>query len=370
MSKPNSLPTIPTPSSVQKATQKPRKRHSRLALAYLVLVLVVWILEAWVAENTLVGLFFTYAPTLLWLLPAPFVIVWAIWRKKRFGLGLVAMLLAFFGTGLLHWRFQSPGELRVLNYNTASGQDTTPQTLAELLKRTQSDVILLQETEFNDSNFREAFLRKMTGYQVAQVSGVMTLSKWPMKTAKAFNLPGSTRKVLLTHIEWKGVPLAILNTHLETVRPSFLNNVAKLRRTRDDRNKQLKTLTKIAIKETVPLLLGGDLNTPPRGQVYHELQRVFGTDAFARSGRGPGWTYPELRVRIDHQMTRALHSSRARVLIDEKWTSDHRPLLVEYKPTREMKKKIKALKDITESAKQDEGDKNSKENKDDASNKQ
>lgn len=322
-----------TPATPTEATNQgqPRKRQSKLALAYLLLVLLVWILGHLVAERNLLGLFLTYSPTLLWLLPAPVVIGWAIFRKKRFGMAIIAATIALLGTGMLQWNWQSPGDLRVLTYNTAAGQGTTPQTLAEQLKRTQADLMLLQEVEFNDSNFRAAFLRKMSGYQVAQVGNIMTLSKWPMKTAKAFNLPGSNRKVLLTRIDWKGNQLAIINTHLETVRPSALNNLTQMRRTRDDRNEQVKTLARIASQETTPLLLAGDLNTPPRGQVYRDLIKIFGADTFRSSGRGAGWTFPELRVRIDHQMTKVLKPTRARVLEDDKWTSDHRPLLVEYK---------------------------------------
>ncbi|MCD0177308.1 hypothetical protein IHN32_15285, partial [Deinococcus sp. 14RED07] len=46
---------------------------------------------------------------------------------------------------------------------------------------------------------------------------------------------------------------------------------------------------------------------------------------------GPGWTFPSLRLRIDHLMGRGLTPTRTQVL---PWAlSDHRPLLAEYRRT-------------------------------------
>ena len=109
-----------------------------------------------------------------------------------------------------------------------------------------------------------------------------------------------------------------------------LRDPARLRRSRDLRAAQLDVLTALARATPGPLILGGDLNTPPRGPAYRALRQAVGPDTFQRAGRGPGWTYPGLRLRIDHQFSRGLRPSRARVL---PWTlSDHRLLLVEYRP--------------------------------------
>ena len=109
-----------------------------------------------------------------------------------------------------------------------------------------------------------------------------------------------------------------------------LRDPARLRRSRDLRAAQLDVLTALTRRTPGPLILGGDLNTPPRGPAYRALRQAVGPDAFQRAGRGPGWTYPGLGLRIDHQFSRDLRASRARVL---PWTlSDHLPLLVEYRP--------------------------------------
>ena len=59
------------------------------------------------------------------------------------------------------------------------------------------------------------------------------------------------------------------------------------------------------------------------------MTRCFGPDAHDEAGRGPGWTFPALALRIDHLLARDLRPVRAEVL--DATGSDHRPLLVEYR---------------------------------------
>ncbi|MEW6421499.1 MAG: hypothetical protein AB1511_07205 [Deinococcota bacterium] len=40
--------------------------------------------------------------------------------------------------------------------------------------------------------------------------------------------------------------------------------------------------------------------------MYRQLRQAFGPDAFDLAGRGPGWTFPSLELRINHVMTRGL----------------------------------------------------------------
>lgn len=308
-----------------------RRLPSRLALSYLVFVVVVWLLGEWVAERTLPTLFLAYAPPVLWLLPALPVWLWVLLRRRRVGWALLATLLAVWGSGALHWRPQSQGELKVLTYNVLGGRTTTPRQLAEFLKSTGADIILLQETNYTRPEFRDRFEREMQGFVSARAGEVTTLTRLPMQPSRAYSLPQNSREVLVTPIVWQGQTLNVVNAHLGTVMlsPVLRGDFTQARRTRNARNEQLGVLRQIALQTSGPLLLGGDLNTPPRGLVYRRLKNMYGPDAFEVSGRGLGWTYPSLGLRIDHQMTRDLRATRTRVLRGV--GSDHLPVLVEYK---------------------------------------
>ncbi|WP_051935499.1 endonuclease/exonuclease/phosphatase family protein [Deinococcus sp. YIM 77859] len=306
----------------------------RLAWTYLLAVAAVWFLGNFVGEGAVPTLLLAYAPPLLWLLPAPFVLAWALWRRRGAGVALAGMLLAMWGAGLLHWRPQQDGTLRVTTLNVSRGRLGTPEGIAAALRAADADLLLLQETNFTRPEFRAKLLAGLPGYTVQTGQEVMTLSRLPVEAAHRYALPGSERTILEVRVRWRGQRLRVVNAHLGTVLVSSVlkGDFARVRRTRDTRTGQVRVLSGLAGQEPGPLLLGGDLNTPPRGLLYRQLQRAFGPDAFDRAGRGPGWTFPSLLLRIDHVMARNLSPTRAQVLPPA--GSDHRPLLVEYREGR------------------------------------
>lgn len=297
----------------------------------LLLVCLTWALGEWPAERTLSTLLLAYAPPLLWVLVTLPALAWALWWRRGRRVALAALLLAAWGAGLLHWTPQQPGTLRVVTFNVLGGAHTTPDELAGHLRSLDADVLLLQESRFVQPDFRAAFLRALPGYAVAEASEVMTLTRLPLLGRRSEALPGNRRELLITRLEWRGGPLTVVNAHLGTVQVSSVlsGDLARVRRTRDARAAQVELLRSVAATVPGRVLLGGDLNTPPRGQVYRDLRAAFGPDAHDLAGRGPGWTFPSLHLRIDHLMGRGLTPTQAQAL---PWTlSDHRPLLVEYR---------------------------------------
>lgn len=303
----------------------------RLAWLYLLTVSLVWLLGEFVGERTIPTLLLAYAPAVLWLLPAPFVLAWALWRRRGVRVALTGLLLAAWGAGLLHWRPQQDGTLRVVTFNVSRGRLGTPEGIAAVLRAADADLLLLQETNFVRPEFGGKLLARLPGYRAHAGHEVMTLSRLPVEDARMDALPGSGRNILELRVRWQGQTVRVLNAHLGTVLVSsaLKGDFARMRQTRDTRGEQVKLLAGSAAREPGPLLLGGDLNTPPRGMVYRQLRRAFGPDAHALAGRGPGWTFPGLLLRIDHVMARGLTPTRARVLPPA--GSDHRPLLAEYR---------------------------------------
>nr|WP_254605821.1 endonuclease/exonuclease/phosphatase family protein [Deinococcus sp. JMULE3] len=198
------------------------------------------------------------------------------------------------------------------------------------MRALNADVILLQEARFHDLTFEARLRAALPGYRAVRAQEVMTFTRLPLLDSRSERLPGNRRDLLITRLDWQGQTLTVVNAHLGTVQVSSVvsGDLARVRRTRDARSAQVELLHSVAARTPGRLLLGGDLNTPPRGQAYRDLRAAFGPDAHDLAGRGPGWTFPSLHLRIDHLLGRDLSPTRAQVL---PWTlSDHRPLLVEY----------------------------------------
>lgn len=305
--------------------------RSRMAWGYLLLVALVWGLAETLGERRWPTLVLAYAPALLWLLPAPVVLLWTLWRRRGVAVALAGTLLAAWGAGLLHWRPQSEGTLRVMTYNVARGGLGQASRLAGTLKSADADLILLQETNFYRQDDLAVLRAALPGYRMVRAAEVTTFSRLPVQTSAWFDLPANRRNVLLTRVLWRGRTLGVVNAHLGTVTVSSLlaGDVARLQQTRTARMGQVRVLERVARQERGPLLLAGDLNTPPRGLVYRQLRAAFGPDAHDHAGRGPGWTFPSLKLRIDHALARGLTPTRVRVLSAQ--GSDHLPLLVDYR---------------------------------------
>lgn len=275
---------------------------------------------------------------LAWLYLLTVALGWALGRRRGVAVALAGTLLAAWGAGFLHGRPQQKaegaatgGEVRVVTFNVARGNLGTPGQIASALRATDADLLLLQETNFGPPGFEEDLLARLPGYAVRRGHEVMTLSRLPVLGAVNHRAPGSRRTFLETWVRWQGQTLRVVNAHLGTVLVSsaLRGDLATLRRTRDVRAAQARVLTALARQEPGPLLLGGDLNTPPRGQVYRRLRQAFSPGAHALAGHGPGWTFPPLALRIDHLLARGLTPTRARVLPDS--GSDHRPLLAGFR---------------------------------------
>lgn len=304
--------------------------RSRLAWVYLFLVGLTWGLGTWVGERTVPTLLLAYAPPLVWLLPSPVVLVWTLLRRRGIAVALAGLLLATFGAGF-QVRRQSEGALRVVTFNLARGTLGTPEQAAAILRASQPDVILLQETNFVPAGYGAALLRLLPGYQFTAGHEVLTLTRLPLLSSREDAIPGSRRTVLETTLRWRGQPLTVVNAHLNTVLVSSAatGNWDAVRGTNRARVWQVGLLCRLASGGSGRVLVGGDLNTPPRGMLYRRLRNCIGPDAHEAAGRGPGWTFPRLFLRIDHLFARGLTPTRSHVLPHA--GSDHRPLLAEYR---------------------------------------
>ena len=239
-------------------------------------------------------------------------------------------------------------EVTVLVYNIRAGKDLGGRDnlprVAELVRSTEADLVLLQEVDRNTRRSgpadQPATLARLTGYSVAFGRtigfqggdyGVALLSRWPIQRDTLVPLlvtapPGRTtgdreqRGVLLAVVAAPGGPLAVLNTHLDASGEDLW------------RVQEIATVLQVArtaAESGMPLLVGGDFNARPESAVHEALRGAGFRDAWEGCGEGDASTFPSAAPvrRIDYlYLTGESRCLGARVLPGE--ASDHRALLL------------------------------------------
>lgn len=226
---------------------------------------------------------------------------------------------------------------RVLTLNTRrAGAD--PERVAALARRVQAGLVLLQEVVDRDPAGYEARLREaFPGWQLIRHAELISLTRSPVLSAQALTWPHTPHAVLLVDLEVAGQTVRVIHTHLPTLalRPGAPHTRAG--RPLPERAAHRLVLRRAmlaaaaeALRQTSgPVLLAGDLNAPPRGQLHRWLSALGLTDVFRAAGRGFGLTYHARFgfTRIDYLWTRGLTPLASAPLPDV--LSDHRPLLAE-----------------------------------------
>jgi endonuclease/exonuclease/phosphatase family metal-dependent hydrolase len=263
--------------------------------------------------------------------------------RQTFALALVGLLAGCAGVGQ---GGRGGREVTVLVYNIHAGTDTARQNnlarVAELVRGTEADLVLLQEVDRNTQRSgptdQPAVLARLTGYSVAFGRtigfqggdyGIALLSRWPIRRDTLIPLvvtapPGRTtegreqRGVLMAVVDAPGGPLAVLNTHLDASGEDLW------------RTQEIAGVLRAAaaVEAGAPLLVGGDLNALPESPVHQALAGAGFRDAWPECGVGDARTFPVNAParRIDYlYLGGGVRCVDARVLPE--YASDHRPLL-------------------------------------------
>ena len=272
------------------------------------LISILVALERWGERFWLFGVLL-YAPAQILLLPllvlTPACILFR-WRLVLWHLGAGAALAFCYMT--FSWSsVRKPGEATITAVTFNAGESNRPQFLA-FLQSEKPDLILLQ-----DARGRSAELAaKIAGMSASEVGQFALVSKFPVQKA-----------AFVADVKWRDQPIAaryevaiegrvvaIYSVHLPTPRQElsrFLGGRRLLgdlvgRRHRepgfgnyrewlDERIKLARALAATFASEKLPMIVGGDFNTPDHGYIYHLFASEL-TDAFDRAGRGWGLTFP------------------------------------------------------------------------------
>jgi vancomycin resistance protein VanJ len=324
------------------------RRRSLLTLisgAYLATMVALWLAETLVAERHWLTTLATYAPQQIYGLPLPFLVLASLIRRNRraLALNLAALLILVFGlmgfTLPLRLPSRSQGtSLRVMTYNIHHGAAGIA-AVARVIRDHRPDIVCLQEANACEpwEDPMPELVRLLPGWRAtSHPRELAVLSHYPIVGERFAQVRGSSeRGVLQVTVLAKGIPLRILDAHFSTaMKPESLSrrktSVRRyLRGAAVVRSRQAARLKGLAATSEGPVVIAGDLNTPPRGRVYRRLARSY-TDAFRAAGVGFGHTYrANLPVeRIDYVFVgngvkvKRCFTPRVRA-------SDHRPVVAD-----------------------------------------
>jgi endonuclease/exonuclease/phosphatase (EEP) superfamily protein YafD len=332
------------------ATTKSRRPWGLvLALVYLVLVALVWVLirgwgdVSWFATVLLFGPRWVYAVPLVVVLPAA-----ALCRRRRL-LALAATGVAALLVGVINdvrvpfpafgARSEGP-RLRVMTYNIGGGT-FEPRELMALIEEVGADVVGLPECGHRVDP--AAALAK--GYTVHDDNGACLITRLPVRAVDIrdptdFWVLYGSGVINRYELEWQGKPFSIEVVHLETVReglealrfgfwkPSW-EGPKVMGENISERLLESRRAFEWTARSKLPTLVLGDFNMPVESAIYREVWSPL-HNAFSERGVGRGITKATRLhgIRIDH------------ILYDDKWLCDrvwvtrdlgmdHRPLVAD-----------------------------------------
>lgn len=321
-----------------------------LSCSYLLIVLAVGLVSRSLAESQWWSTLLIYLPQVLYLAPAPLVLVPVIWSQDRRALAVFAGTLLLIAGPVMDGHVPLPKftpasapRVRVLEYNI-QGAKAGFELIRAQIERFQPDVVVFAEArDWGDERPLQAHLKQQFPNWASTVEGdVFIASRWPFRETDAQPLgdlltrdPSLDRKKVRALVEAPFGRFQVAGVHFytavygRTLKKELKRVPSYMRHTGSIRREQTQDLLEWTRKIEEPLILAGDFNTPPAGQIYQSLINEFG-DAFAERGLGWGYTFQSHRplLRIDY----IFHSPQWDVVRCEVGTgrgSDHLPLFAE-----------------------------------------
>ncbi|MFF5380237.1 endonuclease/exonuclease/phosphatase family protein [Pedobacter suwonensis] len=232
--------------------------------------------------------------------------------------------------------------LRVMSYNIHHCNPPSKaregvidvDAIVKAIAQQKPDFVALQEVDVNtkrSGNINQAVLLatklKMNFYFGKAIDhdggdyGVAILSRFPLSAQQTLMLPKNNdakaeqRVLAIATAEIaKGVFIRFASTHLDA------------QRSEENRILQAKELNRLTAKETLPLILAGDLNADPGS----ESIRIFDTN-FTRTCSDCSFTIPSINPRktIDHIGFKTGNPFKvvSHEVVSERYASDHLPVV-------------------------------------------
>jgi len=325
-----------------------RRRGGRwplaLTMAATALVGGVCLLQRYPGEDWWFGALLTYAPQVQWIVPPALALIAALAARRTLLSAANAAVLGVALFGVAGFEVNRPVEpapgqptMRVATWNV-HGYTRDRETVRNRILSWDCDIVCLQESR------AKAFDDLLPDHESARAADLRIYVRGTIRRHEAIRTdPYPPRYMLLVEAETDAGRVTVVNIHVprraHRVRtPREIGPLARYLETgvrvRDSKFDHLMAL----LPPDEPMLIVGDMNTPPTSRYRRRLDRHL-TDAFDAVGWGFGHTFLWRRklalLRIDYIWTGG-GATPLRCWTEEAAPSDHRPVLAEIAlPARE-----------------------------------
>ena len=286
-----------------------------------------------------------FAPLLI-AINLVFVVYWLLRLKKQFLLSTIILLLG--------WTFNSTffkivgknnvenNDLSVMSYNVRMfnqwkwiENDSIPKKIADVIKRENPDVLLLQEYYRIKNNPIKYPYQFINTKKDSGKIGLAIYSKFPIVNKGSLDLKNTANNIIFADIKRNKDTIRVYNLHLQ----SLQLNTEKENFGQENSEKlieRLKTSFKKQAEQTETFLahqsswkrktiVAGDFNNTSYSWVYNQIASNK-KDAFVKAGKGFGNTFNYwFPLRIDYILTDETATIQSFKVINEK-NSDHYPI--------------------------------------------
>jgi endonuclease/exonuclease/phosphatase (EEP) superfamily protein YafD len=237
--------------------------------------------------------------------------------------------------------------LRVITYNVQLWQRSNiPKVVAEI-RNARPDILCLQDARLGGRTALDNFLGD---WNVAAFGQYVIASRFPLIDSAVGDISygGETHTYLRARINVAGQDIVVSTAHFATPRdalsgyrsPKFwADGVPLIKENLSHRMIQARTLADDLRHVPGPLIVAGDLNSPPPSLASRTLTDLGLADAFSAAGRGYGYTfghtllYRQSFLRLDHILV-SRHFTATASRIGGTSASDHRPVIADLVLTR------------------------------------
>lgn len=323
-----------------RATQTQRGGCFRRVVGVLAAVLAlapaaIHVVQRWPGEDWWLGAALVYAPKMQWLvLPGLGLVLALIAMRGRLVLlnaasgAFTLFVLANFQVSTLPPIPEGRPLIRLATWNVY-GWTEERELVRDRIMSWDCDIVCLQES------VRPVFRDLLPGYDSAAAGDLRVYVRGRILDHRAPRDPMShNRRILICDVETDAGRFTVINVHIpraERARRTprqfepLIRYIESGVRLRGRKFEQLMSV----LPEQGPLIVAGDMNTPPASRYYRQMaQRM--TDSFAAVGRGFGNTFVWRRelplLRIDYVWT-AGGIDPIRCETKEHRPSDHRPVV-------------------------------------------
>lgn len=288
-----------------------------------------------------------FLPQLLWAVPGLAVAALTLWRARRWAWLPTAAVLWVLGPLMgFCWSathaVPAGTSLRVMTYNVQLWQRANVPAIISEIRNAAPDILCMQDARGASRGQVGAFLKD---WHVASAGQYVIASKFPFVDWAVGDISyrGEEHSYLRASVDIAGEVVTLICAHFVTPRDALTRvrtdqfwsaGVPIIRRNLSDRLTQARALAEDVRQVSGPLIVAGDLNAPPSALASRALTDAGLVDAFARSGRGYGYTFGHtLSVGYSFLRIDRIFASRnfflVRATVGGAEGADHRPVIAD-----------------------------------------